>query len=137
MAASSVVPGGTNRFASPMRRASSPDTPRPVRMRSSAWLCPSKRASRMVPPSIRGMPQRRRRRAVDGVRDFGTVDRDHGDGTLAPELDAHDVPSCAREEPCARSGAAVKPLVFRHPGALILMDATRWRNGGSDGAYGL
>ena len=38
-----------------------PETPRPVRIRSSAWLCPSRRVRRIVPPSISGMPQRRQK----------------------------------------------------------------------------
>ena len=44
IAASSAVPVGTRRLASPMRSASSPDTPRPVRIMSSAWLWPMRRA---------------------------------------------------------------------------------------------
>lgn len=52
-------PDSTSRLASPMRSASSPETPRPVRIRSSAWLCPINRGSRMVPRSINGTPKRR------------------------------------------------------------------------------
>ena len=48
------VPGSTLRFTRPMRTASSPETPRPVRMRSSACDCPTRRGSRMVPPSTSG-----------------------------------------------------------------------------------
>ena len=44
--------GSVSRFASPMRSASSPLTPRPVRMRSSACEWPMRRGSRTVPPSI-------------------------------------------------------------------------------------
>src|SRR5262249_20307057 len=61
MASASAVPGSTSRLARPMRCASSPDTPRPVRMRSRAWPWPSRRARRMVPPSMRGTPQRRQK----------------------------------------------------------------------------
>ncbi len=42
-AAASAPPGSVSRLASPMCSASSPLTPRPVRMRSSAWLWPISR----------------------------------------------------------------------------------------------
>ncbi len=57
-APSSAPPASVNRFASPIRSASSPDTPRPVKIKSSAWLCPISRGSRTVPKSIRGTPNR-------------------------------------------------------------------------------
>ena len=58
-AASSAPPGSVSRLASPMRSASSPLTPRPVRMRSSACEWPIRRGRRTVPPSMSGTPQRR------------------------------------------------------------------------------
>src|SRR5262245_13308195 len=42
-----------------MRSASSPDTGRPVRIMSRAWLWPIRRGRRIVPPSMSGTPQRR------------------------------------------------------------------------------
>ena len=50
-ASASARPFGTSRFARPIARASSPRTPRPVRIRSSAWLWPIRRGRRIVPPS--------------------------------------------------------------------------------------
>ena len=43
----------------PCASASSPDTPRPVRIRSIAWLCPISRGRRTVPRSMSGTPKRR------------------------------------------------------------------------------
>ena len=56
---SSAPPGSTTRLARPMRSASSPETPRPVRIRSSACDWPIRRGRRTVPPSMSGTPQRR------------------------------------------------------------------------------
>ena len=58
-AVASASPGSVSRLARPMRSASSPSTPRPVRMRSSAWDWPMSRGRRTVPPSMSGTPQRR------------------------------------------------------------------------------
>ena len=60
-AAARASPAGTARLASPMERASSASTARPVRMRSIALDTPIRRGSRTVPPSINGTPQRRQK----------------------------------------------------------------------------
>src|SRR5215472_27632 len=58
-AAESAAPRSTRRLTSPMRSASSPEMPRPVRIRSIARLWPIRRGSRIVPRSISGTPNRR------------------------------------------------------------------------------
>src|SRR5437763_7360679 len=59
VAAASASPGATTRLTRPMRSASSPEMPRPVRIRSIARLWPLRRGSRIVPRSSRGTPKRR------------------------------------------------------------------------------
>jgi hypothetical protein len=58
-ASSRACAGSTSRLTRPIPRASSPETPRPVRIKSSAWLIPISRGNRTVPPSISGTPKRR------------------------------------------------------------------------------
>ncbi len=58
-AAARASPRGTTRLTSPIARASSACTARPVSTRSSARPRPTTSGSRAVPPSMRGTPHRR------------------------------------------------------------------------------
>ena len=55
----SAPPDGLTRLTSPIRSASVPSTPRPVRIRSIARLWPISRGRRTVPRSTSGTPNRR------------------------------------------------------------------------------
>src|SRR5579875_1686562 len=82
----SACPGSTSRFTSPIANASSADTGRPVRIRSSARLSPISLGRRIVPPSTSGTPKRRLKTPKTALR--AATRRSHHSASSKPPATA-------------------------------------------------
>ena len=79
-------PGATTRLTRPIRSASTPSTPRPVRIRSVARLWPISRGRRTVPRSTSGTPKRRQ--YTPSVASDAATRRSHHSASSSPPATA-------------------------------------------------
>ena len=85
-AVSSALPDSTRRFTRPICSASSPETPRPVRIKSSARPWPIMRGRRTVPRSISGTPKRRLN--TPNIASRAAMRRSHHNASSSPPATA-------------------------------------------------
>src|SRR2546428_5268938 len=98
-----------------MRSASSPATPRPVRIMSIAWLWPMSRGRRTVPRSISGTPQRRQK--TPKTASVAATRRSHQSASSRPPATAYPstaamtgFPSSMRDGPMGPSPSSLMRL---------------------------
>ena len=107
-ASSRASPGSLSRLARPIDLASSPDTPRPVRIRSRAWDWPIRRGSRTVPPSISGTPHRRQ--YTPNIASWAATRRSHQIASSSPPATANPSTAAMTGFDSSHAGRAHRPI---------------------------